>query len=258
MAGRRPRWRRDATRTLVRRGPWFRFAGIGRGPELVRRRGPPGRAPLGRCVRPDAAPAQRPPVRRHRRGRADQARGPSGRPVLQAPRCLQHDQPTGRRQPSGRRRLRQRWESRARGGVRVPDPGGAWTRLRAANDPAAEARPDRLPGRDMVDLVMTGDSYDEAAAAALAHARSTGATLIPAFDAVSTVVGQATVALEILEQLDSPPDVVVLPVGGGGLLAGCATWLRIHSPNTRIVGVEPAGAANMAPAPPPRGPGDPP
>jgi threonine dehydratase len=103
-------------------------------------------------------------------------------------------------------------------------------------------------GRDMVDLVMTGDSYDEAAAAALAHARSTGATLIPAFDAVSTVVGQATVALEILEQLDSPPDVVVLPVGGGGLLAGCATWLRIHSPNTRIVGVEPAGAANMAAA----------
>ena len=82
----------------------------------------------------------------------------------------------------------------------------------------------------MVDLVMTGDSYDEAAAAALAHARSTGATLIPAFDAVSTVVGQATVALEILEQLDSPPDVVVLPVGGGGLLAGCATWLRIRPP----------------------------
>src|SRR3954463_10993314 len=103
-------------------------------------------------------------------------------------------------------------------------------------------------GRDMVDLVMTGDSYDKAAAAALAHARSTAATLIPAFDAVSTVVGQATVALEILEQLDSPPDVVVLPVGGGGLLAGCATWLRIHSPNTRIVGVEPAGAANMAAA----------
>ncbi len=103
-------------------------------------------------------------------------------------------------------------------------------------------------GGAMVDLVVTGDTYDEAAAAALAHARDTGATLVPAFDAVPTVVGQATVALELLEQLPVPPDVVVLPVGGGGLLAGCATWLRLHSPATRIVGVEPAGATSMAAA----------
>jgi threonine dehydratase len=103
-------------------------------------------------------------------------------------------------------------------------------------------------GGDMVDLVVIGDSYDEAAAAAEVSARESGATLVPAFDALSTVTGQATVAVEILEQLDSPPDVVVLPVGGGGLLAGCGTWLRIHSPGTRLVGVEPAGAANMAAA----------
>ncbi len=103
-------------------------------------------------------------------------------------------------------------------------------------------------GGQMVDLVVIGDTYDEAAAAALAHARDTGATLVPAFDAVPTVVGQGTVALELLEQLPAPPDVVVLPVGGGGLLAGCATWLRQHSPGTRIVGVEPAGAAGMAAA----------
>jgi threonine dehydratase len=103
-------------------------------------------------------------------------------------------------------------------------------------------------GGEMVDLVVTGDTYDEAAAAALAHARDTGATLVPAFDAVPTVVGQATVALELLEQLPAPPDVVVLPVGGGGLLAGCATWLRQRSPGTRVIGVEPAGAASMAAA----------
>jgi threonine dehydratase len=103
-------------------------------------------------------------------------------------------------------------------------------------------------GGEVVDLVVTGDTYDEAAAAALAHARDTGATLVPAFDAVPTVVGQATVALELLEQLPAPPDVVVLPVGGGGLLAGCATWLRQHSPGTRVLGVEPAGAASMAAA----------
>ncbi|MGY1703458.1 threonine ammonia-lyase IlvA [Geodermatophilus sp. SYSU D00697] len=103
-------------------------------------------------------------------------------------------------------------------------------------------------GGDTVTLVVAGDSYDEAAAAASDHARLTGATLVPAFDALSTVIGQATVAVEILDQLGRPPDVVVLPVGGGGLLAGCATWLRAHSPATRLVGVEPAGAANMAAA----------
>ena len=103
-------------------------------------------------------------------------------------------------------------------------------------------------GGDMVDLVVTGDSYDEAAAAAAQAAAESGATLVPAFDALSTVTGQATVAVEILEQLRAAPDVVVLPVGGGGLLAGCATWLRTASPGTRLVGVEPAGAANMAAA----------
>ena len=103
-------------------------------------------------------------------------------------------------------------------------------------------------GREFVELVVVGDTYDEAAAAALCDAATTGATLVPAFDALATVVGQATVAVELLEQLGSAPDVVLLPVGGGGLLAGCATWLRLHSPGTRLVGVEPAGAAGMAAA----------
>jgi threonine dehydratase len=99
-----------------------------------------------------------------------------------------------------------------------------------------------------VRLVVVGDSYDEAAGAALRLAAETGATLVPAFDAWDTVVGQATVALEVLQQLPRPPDLVVLPVGGGGLLAGCATLLRAVSPATRVVGVEPAGAAGMAAA----------
>jgi threonine dehydratase len=103
-------------------------------------------------------------------------------------------------------------------------------------------------GGDAVQLVVTGDTYDDAAAAAAASAATTGATLVPAFDALPTVAGQATVAVEVLDQLGAPPDVLVVPVGGGGLLAGCATWLRRHSPDTRLVGVEPAGAASMAAA----------
>jgi len=106
-------------------------------------------------------------------------------------------------------------------------------------------------GGEAVQLVVAGDSYDEAAAAAEHQARSAGATLVPAFDAVPTIVGQATVALEVLEQLaqfGESPDVVVMPVGGGGLAAGCATLLRVLSPGSRVVGVEPAGAAGMTAA----------
>jgi threonine dehydratase len=100
----------------------------------------------------------------------------------------------------------------------------------------------------MVELVVSGDTYDDAATAAARHASATGATLVPAFDAPGTIAGQATLAVELLEQLPAPPDVVVLPVGGGGLLAGAGTWLAEHSPTTRLVGVEPAGAADMAAA----------
>ena len=103
-------------------------------------------------------------------------------------------------------------------------------------------------GGDAVELVVDGDSYDDAAAAALDHSVRTGATLVPAFDDRRTVAGQGTVAVEILDQLGRPPDVVVVPVGGGGLLAGVATLLQARHPATRVVGAEPAGAASMTAA----------
>lgn len=103
-------------------------------------------------------------------------------------------------------------------------------------------------GRDAVEIRVVGNTYDEAAEAARADAESTGATQVPAFDDPRTVAGQGTIAREILSQLADPPDVLVVPVGGGGLLAGAITYLREHAPSTRIVGVEPAGAASMAAA----------
>ena len=103
-------------------------------------------------------------------------------------------------------------------------------------------------GGEMVDLVVQGDTYDEASAAATAFAEETGATLVPAFDDSRTVAGQATVIAEVVEQLGHAPDVVVVPVGGGGLLAGTATWLASAHPRTRVIGVEPAGARNVAAA----------
>ena len=103
-------------------------------------------------------------------------------------------------------------------------------------------------GGDLVEILVEGDTYDEAAALAAAHAQTTGATLVPAFDHPFTIAGQGTVLAEAVDQLGRAPDVVVLPVGGGGLIAGNLVWLAEHAPDVRVVGVEPAGAAGMAAA----------
>ncbi|MEA2844456.1 MAG: threonine dehydratase [Actinomycetota bacterium] len=103
-------------------------------------------------------------------------------------------------------------------------------------------------GGDLVTLIVTGDTYDDASMAAAAEASATGCVLVPPFDHPLTIAGQGTVAVEAVRQLGRAPDVVVLPVGGGGLAAGMATWLRARHPRTRIVGVEPAGAASMSAA----------
>jgi threonine dehydratase len=103
-------------------------------------------------------------------------------------------------------------------------------------------------GGKQIQVIVTGDTYDDAAAAALAEVEATGATMVPAFDDPRTVAGQGTVAVELVDQLGQAPDVLVVPVGGGGLIAGVATWLTERHPGVRIVGVEPAGAASMAAA----------
>ena len=103
-------------------------------------------------------------------------------------------------------------------------------------------------GGAYVEVLLVGDTYDDAAAAALEDAAASGATLVPAFDHPRTIAGQGTVVLEAIAQLGQVPDVLVLPVGGGGLLAGTLAWIRDRHPGVRVVGVEPAGAACMAAA----------
>lgn len=103
-------------------------------------------------------------------------------------------------------------------------------------------------GGEHVTVVVGGDVYDDAAAAARKDAEETGATVVPAFDHVDTMAGQGTVAPEIVAQLGRAPDVVLVPVGGGGLLGGIATWFARHHPGTRVVGLEPTGAASMGAA----------
>ncbi|MCL8025423.1 threonine ammonia-lyase IlvA [Nocardioides bruguierae] len=107
-------------------------------------------------------------------------------------------------------------------------------------------------GGDLVDVVIGGDTYDEAARASAAFAAETGATPVPAFDDPRIVAGQGTVALEVLAQLAEAgvgtPAALVVPVGGGGLAAGCLTVLAERAPHVQVVAAEPAGAASMAAA----------
>jgi threonine dehydratase len=103
-------------------------------------------------------------------------------------------------------------------------------------------------GGDVVEIVVGGDTYDESSALAIEHAAAAGMTLVPAFDDPRTVAGQGTVAREIVAQLGQAPDVIVVPVGGGGLLAGSVAWLGERHPAVRVIGVEPQGAACVAAA----------
>ncbi|MBK7819674.1 MAG: threonine ammonia-lyase IlvA [Tessaracoccus sp.] len=103
-------------------------------------------------------------------------------------------------------------------------------------------------GRGQVDLVLYGATYDEASDEAARMAEQDGRVLVPAFNDPRTAAGQATVMVEAIEQLGFVPDIVVVPVGGGGLLAGVAAWLQTAHPEVRVIGVEPEGAPCIAAA----------
>ena len=106
----------------------------------------------------------------------------------------------------------------------------------------------RYHGGEFIELIVGGKTYDVAAAAALDDVARTGATLVPPYDDVRTMAGQGTIAVEILDQLDVEPDLVIVPVGGGGCISGITTYLADRTSKTSVLGVEPAGAAAMVAA----------
>jgi threonine dehydratase len=109
---------------------------------------------------------------------------------------------------------------------------------------APRAKLDKLR-RFPVDVVETGASYDDAMLAARAFEEREGAVFVHAFEDARTAAGQGTLAIEILEECPAPAAVLV-PVGGGGLLAGVATWLKARAPDVRIVAVQPAASPALA------------
>ncbi|UWX62522.1 threonine ammonia-lyase IlvA [Chryseobacterium oranimense] len=103
----------------------------------------------------------------------------------------------------------------------------------------------KMFGGDCIDIVLYGDTFDEAKDAALEFCRDQQGIFIHPFDDQDIIDGQATAALEILEQSGEPVDYLFVPIGGGGLAAGICTVFRELSPKTKIIGVEPSAAASM-------------
>ncbi len=91
---------------------------------------------------------------------------------------------------------------------------------------------------------LAGASFDEAKAAAIEHVEKTGAIFIPPFDDDLVIAGQGTIGLEVLEDV-AGVDTVIVPVGGGGLIAGVALAIKLKRPDIRVIGVEAEGAAAM-------------
>ncbi|MGU3576452.1 threonine ammonia-lyase IlvA [Brucellaceae bacterium C25G] len=105
----------------------------------------------------------------------------------------------------------------------------------------------RAFGGDFIKIILVGDIFDECYAASQAYARENNGVMVPPFDDLAIIEGQATVAHEIATQLprDIKPDIVLLPVGGGGLSAGVTHYIKDLDWPTSFYFVEPEGAASL-------------
>ncbi|TND09125.1 MAG: threonine dehydratase [Bacteroidetes bacterium] len=100
-------------------------------------------------------------------------------------------------------------------------------------------------GKEFAELVLTGDTFDDAYAEAARFAAKENRSFIHPFDDEEIIAGQGTVALEILEDAETVPDFVFVPVGGGGLAAGMSLVFKNVCPQVKLIGVQPAGAPSM-------------
>lgn len=111
--------------------------------------------------------------------------------------------------------------------------------------PKQKVKQVRRFGKEHVEVVLIGDTFDEAAKEANAYSLKNNAAVIHPFDDIKVMEGQGTVGLEILNDTEKPIDYLILPIGGGGLASGVGTYFKEMSPNTKIIGVEPLGAPSM-------------
>jgi len=103
----------------------------------------------------------------------------------------------------------------------------------------------KMFGGEYIDVILYGDTFDVAKDAAMRFCKDHNSVFIHPFDDPAIIEGQATTALEILEQAEGMVDYLFVPIGGGGLAAGVCTVFQHLSPQTKIIGVEPSAAASM-------------
>ena len=103
----------------------------------------------------------------------------------------------------------------------------------------------RMFGKEFIEIVLIGDTFDAANSAAIEYAQKNGKTFIPPFDDPKVMEGQGTIGREIMEQCKEKLDYIFVPIGGGGLASGLGSYIKAVSPETKIIGVEPGGAPCM-------------
>ena len=113
--------------------------------------------------------------------------------------------------------------------------------------PRQKVKQTKMFGEDNIEVKLTGDTYDDCAVAAKKYTLENKMTFIPPFDDLRIIEGQATVGVEILEDL-AEIDYLFIPVGGGGLTSGVGSYFKTYSPKTKIIGIEPEGAPSMTEA----------
>ncbi|MEL6702383.1 MAG: pyridoxal-phosphate dependent enzyme, partial [Pseudomonadota bacterium] len=106
----------------------------------------------------------------------------------------------------------------------------------------------RIFGGDMVEIRLVGDYFDDCLAAAQAYCAEQGAHFLSPFDDPDVIAGQATVTHEILAAAPKAPDIIIMPVGGGGLSSGARRFLRDEAPEVDLVLVDPKGGASLSAA----------
>lgn len=100
-------------------------------------------------------------------------------------------------------------------------------------------------GGSYAEIILSGDTFDDAFHAAKLCSEQSGMMFVHPFDDPKIIAGNGTIAAEIVERMDVVPDYVFVTIGGGGLAAGVGTYMKAIQPSTQIIGVEPEGAASM-------------
>lgn len=112
--------------------------------------------------------------------------------------------------------------------------------------PKQKIKQTRMFGNGHIEIQLKGDTFDDCATVAKAYAAEHNMTFIPPFDDPRIIEGQGTIGLDILKEMPGTPiDYIFIPIGGGGLCAGVGAYIKDFSPNTKVIGVEPAGAPSM-------------